>query len=377
MTTVGHCLCTWRHYLIGAHFTDYTDNVGTRYFQTQNKLSPKQARWQNFLAEFDYELVYKTGAPTDGLAAITVAQTDVTDTIKVGLEVDPVTNGLLLTKGKRIYVSRFNGLQKALIRECHDTKWAEHPGQRRTRVLVKAKYYWPKIRDDIDQYSQQERDSLRLQWAINLLTPHALLVSVDAPSPAVGALVESWNKQLEIACTHLMKAAKRMKKWSDKRRRPFDYRVGDLAMIKLLLQQLKSLKQVRKGFMRRYEGTFEVLAKIGKVTYKLALPGNMKIHPVVHVSMLKSYHTNLKEPSNRESQRAPSLVFQSFDQGIKEILVDKVVKKKGVPRVNEFLIHWTNLPIEEVSWEREKDLWQFRPEIVEYLAQKAASGPEP
>ena len=31
------------------------------YFQTQNKLSPKQARWQDFLAEFDYQLEYKSG----------------------------------------------------------------------------------------------------------------------------------------------------------------------------------------------------------------------------------------------------------------------------------------------------------------------------
>ena len=39
-----------------------TDNVATSYFQTQKKLSPKQARWQDFLAEFDYTLEYKPGS---------------------------------------------------------------------------------------------------------------------------------------------------------------------------------------------------------------------------------------------------------------------------------------------------------------------------
>ena len=39
-----------------------TDNVATSYFQTQRKISPKQARWQNFLAEFDYTLEYKLGS---------------------------------------------------------------------------------------------------------------------------------------------------------------------------------------------------------------------------------------------------------------------------------------------------------------------------
>ena len=38
-----------------------TDNIATSYFQTQKKLSPKQARWQDFLAEFDYTLEYKPG----------------------------------------------------------------------------------------------------------------------------------------------------------------------------------------------------------------------------------------------------------------------------------------------------------------------------
>ena len=33
-----------------------TDNVATSYFLTQRKLSPKQARWQDFLTEFDMAL---------------------------------------------------------------------------------------------------------------------------------------------------------------------------------------------------------------------------------------------------------------------------------------------------------------------------------
>ncbi|KAL5758776.1 hypothetical protein ACOSP7_021387 [Xanthoceras sorbifolium] len=61
MTAVVHCLRTWRHYLLGSHFVIRTDNVATSYFQTQKKLSPKQARWQDFLAEFNYTLEYKPG----------------------------------------------------------------------------------------------------------------------------------------------------------------------------------------------------------------------------------------------------------------------------------------------------------------------------
>uniref|UniRef100_A0A803NAQ1 Reverse transcriptase RNase H-like domain-containing protein n=1 Tax=Chenopodium quinoa TaxID=63459 RepID=A0A803NAQ1_CHEQI len=56
MTAIIHCLRVWRHYLLGSRFTIYTNNVATSYFQNQKKLSPKQARWQDFLADFDYAM---------------------------------------------------------------------------------------------------------------------------------------------------------------------------------------------------------------------------------------------------------------------------------------------------------------------------------
>ncbi|XP_070007039.1 uncharacterized mitochondrial protein AtMg00860-like [Nicotiana sylvestris] len=45
MTAIVHCLHTWRHYLLGLRFVVKTDNVATSYFQTQKKITPKQARW--------------------------------------------------------------------------------------------------------------------------------------------------------------------------------------------------------------------------------------------------------------------------------------------------------------------------------------------
>nr|GEY44256.1 hypothetical protein [Tanacetum cinerariifolium] len=58
ITAVVHCLRIWRHYLLGSRFVIKMDNIATSYFQTQKKLSPKQAHCQDFLAEFDYQLEY-------------------------------------------------------------------------------------------------------------------------------------------------------------------------------------------------------------------------------------------------------------------------------------------------------------------------------
>ena len=51
----------WRHYLLGRKFTVYTDHQSITYFKTQPMLSRRQARWSEWLAEFDYDIKYKPG----------------------------------------------------------------------------------------------------------------------------------------------------------------------------------------------------------------------------------------------------------------------------------------------------------------------------
>ncbi|PKI46789.1 hypothetical protein CRG98_032826 [Punica granatum] len=97
MTAAVHCLWTWRHYLLGSKFVVRTDNISTSYFQTQKKLSPKQACWQDFLAELDFVMEYKPGrtnAVVDALsrrvelAAISRLESPLLGRIKEGLQHD-------------------------------------------------------------------------------------------------------------------------------------------------------------------------------------------------------------------------------------------------------------------------------------------------
>ncbi|GJQ98122.1 putative nucleotidyltransferase, ribonuclease H [Tanacetum coccineum] len=116
MTMVVHCLRIWRHYLLGSRFMIKTDNIATSYFQTQKKLSPKQAHWQDFLAEFDYQLEYKSG------------QFSLQDRIKEGL--------------------------REILKECHDSKWASHSGITRMLASVEGTYYWPRMGDNVETFVQ-------------------------------------------------------------------------------------------------------------------------------------------------------------------------------------------------------------------------------
>src|ERR1051325_8355514 len=65
-----------------------------------------------------------------------------------------VEDGLLITKGNRLYVPRLGNLRKALLEECHNTMWAGHNGWQRTFALLKQRYYWPNLRDDVMQFTK-------------------------------------------------------------------------------------------------------------------------------------------------------------------------------------------------------------------------------
>ncbi|KAL5800665.1 hypothetical protein ACOSQ3_032297 [Xanthoceras sorbifolium] len=274
-----------------------------------------------------------------------------------------VQDDLLYTVGNRLYVPKFGNLRKNLIKECHDTKWAGHPGQQRTRALLEA--------TEATHHSPFE-----LATGQQPLTPQTVMVGYTGRSPGSYKLAKDWQEQADIARSYLDKAARKMKKWADKKRRRVEFQVGDLVLVKLLPQQFKAFRKVHKGLVRKYEGPFPILKKVGKVSYKVELPPRLKIHPVFHVSHLKPYHADTEDPSRGESSRAPTAVVTSYDKEVEEILADRVVRKRGVPRSSEYLIKWKGLPTSEATWEPKEALWQERVSSAKKKKEREPNGRE-
>jgi hypothetical protein len=78
-----------------------------------------------------------------------------------------------------------------------------------------------------------------------------------------------------------------MAKSANRRRRDHDISVGDLVWLHTGHLRLP-IKASRK-LAPKYVGPFRVLAAVGPVAFRVALPPEYRIHDVFHVSVLKKH----------------------------------------------------------------------------------------
>ena len=111
--------------------------------------------------------------------------------------------------------------------------------------------------------------------------------------------------------------------------------------------------------MRRYEGPFPVIKRVGKVTYKLQLPSTIKVHPVFHVGQLKPYSRDVEDPSREETTRLTTSIREVHDLEVDSTLSDRAVRRDSQPPIRELLVKWKGHLDNMASWEPLKDLRQF------------------
>ena len=104
----------------------------------------------------------------------------------------------------------------------------------------------------------------------------------------------------------------------------------------------------------KYFGPFQVLGRVGQVAYCLNLPAHSRIHPVVHVSLLKlakGYQgpDAMPLPVEMPEFRVPQRILQT--RGV----------TKGNRLVQQVLVTWSDLPDELATWEDHDALRQCYP----------------
>mmetsp|Transcript_606 Transcript_606/g.749 ORF Transcript_606/g.749 Transcript_606/m.749 type:complete len:720 (-) Transcript_606:540-2699(-) len=254
----------WRHYLYGVTTTGCTDHASLWFYKTQPHQSSRQARWNDKLAMFDFEIVYRPGATSkaDGLSRmcnfITLTNlkldsscnmpspsklsvlnnlTLTTDVIFISLRVtqkqDPtytemaaradasLHNEILYINGKPWVPSMAHEVQCQILRNFHENPTSGHLGFARTVARIRTHFFWPKYYAKVKAFikecpdCQQNKATTQLppgllhplQVADILWTSVSLDFITDLPKAAAGfncilVFVDRFSKMTHfIPCT--------------------------------------------------------------------------------------------------------------------------------------------------------------------------------
>ena len=229
MYAVIYMFKTCRWYVQDRHVTVYTDHKALEYFATQPTLSPRQTRWQQYLASYDWTIVYKAGKynvvadglsrrsdmqvasvespdslPLGGLSLECASGTFTTHTddtwlreVQQGYNDDPWCKAILDSNGTPIYtvqqcedgpyiyrgtqmvIPNFDAAKLPLLQEAHDATAAGHRGAMATHHRISRHYYWPRMYQEIVTYC---KECLSCQQSKNLtLRPGGLLMPLPVP----------------------------------------------------------------------------------------------------------------------------------------------------------------------------------------------------
>ncbi|GJY58390.1 putative nucleotidyltransferase, ribonuclease H [Tanacetum coccineum] len=152
----------------------------------------------------------------------------------------------------------------------------------------------------------------------------------------------------------LKEARSRQKSYADKHQRDLEFQVGDRVFLKV--SPFRGVKRfgIKGKLSPRFIGPFEILERIGEVSYRLALPPQLShVHDVFHVSLLRGYHYHpLHVASYPFDQIQPDMSLSEEPESILD-RQERVMRNKVIPFVK---ILWKNHPEREATWETEESM---------------------
>ncbi|GKC12432.1 putative reverse transcriptase domain-containing protein [Tanacetum coccineum] len=164
-------------------------------------------------------------------------------------------------------------------------------------------------------------------------------------------LVQETTDKVVLINEKLKAARDRQKSYADNRRKPLKFEVGNQ-----VLQKVSSWKGVihfrKKGkLVPRYVGPFEILERVGPVTYRLRLPEELSsVHDTFHASNLKkcladaNLHVPLDEIMVGKTLRFVEELVEIMDGEVRSVKRSKILIVK---------VRWNSKCGLEFTWERE------------------------
>ncbi|GJW65189.1 putative nucleotidyltransferase, ribonuclease H [Tanacetum coccineum] len=170
------------------------------------------------------------------------------------------------------------------------------------------------------------------------------------------------NEKVAVAREKLKEAQTRQKSYADRHRRALEFQPGEHVFLKVSPTRGVRRFGINGKLSPRFIGPFEILDRVGEVSYRLALPPQLShVHNVFHVSLLRGYKYHpLHVISYPFDQIREDLSYTEEPESILD-RQDRVMRNKTISFVK---ILWRNHPEREATWETEESIRTSYPHFL-------------
>ncbi|KAM5346028.1 hypothetical protein ACJ41O_009033 [Fusarium nematophilum] len=102
-------------------------------------------------------------------------------------------------------------------------------------------------------------------------------------------------------------------------------------------------KRQNKKLDYKYIGPYKIKRKIKDTNYELDLPPKVKLHPIVHISLLESAKDTIQVKTNNEPDTQVD--------GPEEYIVEAILDMAEIDNKTMYFVKWKDYPDSENTWE--------------------------
>lgn len=205
-------------------------------------------------------------------------------------------------------------------------------------------------------------------------SPHDLVIPPDEHAdPSVDAFISRLRSDAETAHQMMQEAQERQRYYANMHRRDQRFSIGDLVLVSSAhIEQPWERFRPNESLSPTWLGPWKVLEIVNDNAYRLQIPADMKIWPVLNSEYLKPYVSSLPEFSAHNPERtAPEYVKGNVEFFKAEAILD--VRPRG--RGRQFLLKWKGRPRDESTWRPETEVRKHDPQLLDvFLIAKGSVG---
>ncbi|GJT21529.1 putative reverse transcriptase domain-containing protein [Tanacetum coccineum] len=174
-------------------------------------------------------------------------------------------------------------------------------------------------------------------------------------------LIQETTEKIVLIKQRMQAAQDRQKSYADRKRKPMEFEVGDRVMLKVSPWKGVVRFGKRGKLNPRYVGPFKVLAKVGKVAYRLELPQELsRVHHTFHVSNLKKCYADEPLVMPLEGIHVDDKL-QFVEEPVE--IMEREIKRLKRSRIPLVKVRWNSRRGPEFTWEREESFKQKYPQL--------------